>query len=188
KNVAVPYAVTEILKPNDIAISFVNQTNAENTNHEPYTTIGNDQSASEDSEDSEGSEDSEDSEGSEDSNEIDSNDEIRHNVISEVDNERETNKRISRSFASLALSEDTNTLDSPYHQQSRQEIYNKLNHLIINIRLQKRQTKKKEVYEYPPLIKQIIRCLHPSDIDNGNASRKPNVIFTLDTFIEIFRY
>ncbi|CAF4478914.1 unnamed protein product [Rotaria magnacalcarata] len=105
-----------------------------------------------------------------------------------ITNVKRNNKRISRSFASLALSEDTNPLDSPYHQQSRKEIYNKLDHLIINIRLQKRQTKKNEVYEYPPLIKQTIRCLHPSDIDNGNASRKPNVIFTLDTFIEIFRY
>jgi len=80
----------------------------------------------------------------------------------------------------------TNPLDLPHDRKCRQETFNKLNQLIFNIRQQKRKTKKKEIYELPPLVKQIIRCLYPSDIDEKQFLEKPDVVFTLQTFVELF--
>jgi len=80
----------------------------------------------------------------------------------------------------------TNPLDLPHDRKCRQETFNKLNQLIFNIRQQKRKTKKKEIYELPPLVKQIIRCLYPSDIDEKRFLEKPDVVFTLQTFVELF--
>ena len=80
----------------------------------------------------------------------------------------------------------TNPLDLPHDRKCRQETFNKLNQLIFNIRQQKRKAKKKEIYELPPLVKQIIRCLYPSDIDEKQFLEKPDVVFTLQTFVELF--
>ncbi len=111
-------------------------------------------------------------------------------------------KSITRSFSSLALTTNTNPrnlslssltlttkanpLDLPRDRKCRQETFDKLNQLIFNIREQKGKTKKKEVYDLPPLVKQIIRCLYPSDIDDKNRLQKPDIIFTLQTFVELF--
>jgi len=62
-----------------------------------------------------------------------------------------------------------------------------LNQLIFNILQQKQKQKKREIYGLPPLVKQIIRCLYPSDIDDKNFLEKPDVVFTLQTFVELFR-
>ena len=87
----------------------------------------------------------------------------------------------------LTLTAKANPLDSPQDQKCRQETFNKLNQLIFNIRQQKGKTKQKEVYELPSLVKQIIRCLYPSDIDDKTYLQKPDVTFTLKTFVELFR-
>ncbi|CAF4676172.1 unnamed protein product, partial [Rotaria sp. Silwood2] len=88
---------------------------------------------------------------------------------------------------SPALNIKTNPLDLPHDRKCRQESLNQLNQLILDARQKKLKTKKKEVYELPPLIKQIIRCLYPSDIEDNNYSPKPDVVFTLQTFIDLFR-
>ena len=90
-------------------------------------------------------------------------------------------------MSSLTLTKKANPLDLPRDRTCRQETFNKVNQLIFNVRQQKGKTKKKEVYELPSLVKQIIRCLYPSDIDDKNYLQKPDVIFTLKTFVELFR-
>lgn len=90
------------------------------------------------------------------------------------------------SLSSLTLTK-ANPLDLPHDRKCRQEIFNKVNQLIFNIRQKKGKTKKKEIYELPPLVKQIIRCVYPSDIDDKNYLQKPDVILTLHTFVELFR-
>ncbi len=79
-----------------------------------------------------------------------------------------------------------NPLDLPRDRKYRKETFYKLHELIFKIRRQKGKTKTKELYEVPPLIKQIIRCLYPSDIDDKKFLKEPDVIFTLQTFIELF--
>jgi len=93
---------------------------------------------------------------------------------------------VNLSLSSLTLTK-ANPLELPHDRKCRQEIFNKVNQLIFNIRQQKGKAKKKEIYELPPLVKQIIRCLYPSDIDDKNYLQKPDVIFTLHTFVELFR-
>jgi hypothetical protein len=90
-------------------------------------------------------------------------------------------------LSSLTLAINSNPLDLPRDRKCRQETFNKLDQLIFSIRQQKEKTTKKEVYELPPLVKQIIRCLYPSDIDDNKFLQKPDIIFTLQTFIELFR-
>jgi hypothetical protein len=51
----------------------------------------------------------------------------------------------------------------------------------------KTKAKKREIYGLSPLVKQIIRCLYPSDIDDKKVLEKPDVVFTLQTFVELFR-
>ncbi|CAM4846649.1 unnamed protein product [Rotaria magnacalcarata] len=115
----------------------------------------------------------------------------------------DTPKSLSRSFSTLPITTNANSLnlplsslkltikpnplDLPHDQKQRQEIDYKLNQLIFGIRQKKLKTKKKEIYELPPLIKQLIRCLYPSDIDDNNCSQKPDIVFTLRTSIELFR-
>ena len=90
-------------------------------------------------------------------------------------------------LSSLTIAIKPNPLDSARHRKLRGEIYTKMNKLIFDMRQQKRKTNKNEIYELPPLVKQIIRCLHPSDIDDNSCSQKPDVVFKLRTFIELFR-
>ncbi|CAF4797945.1 unnamed protein product, partial [Rotaria magnacalcarata] len=78
----------------------------------------------------------------------------------------------------LALTIKPNPLELPHDRKHRQETYNKLNQLIFGIRPQN---------ELPPLVKQIIRCLYPSDIDGNNCLQKPDIVFNLKAFIELFR-
>ncbi|CAF1197492.1 unnamed protein product [Rotaria magnacalcarata] len=91
-------------------------------------------------------------------------------------------------LSSLALTIKPNPLELPHDRKHRQETYNNLNQLIFGIRPQKLKAKKKEIYELPPLVKQIIRCLlYPSDIDDNNCLQKPDIVFNLKAFIELFR-
>ncbi len=90
-------------------------------------------------------------------------------------------------MSSLTLTTESNPLDLPRDRKCRQETFNKLNQLIFSIRQQKGKTTKKEVYQLPPLVKQIIRCLYPSDIDDKKLLQKPDIIFTQQTFVELFR-
>ncbi|CAF2028389.1 unnamed protein product [Rotaria magnacalcarata] len=89
-------------------------------------------------------------------------------------------------LSSLALTIKPNPLELPHDRKHRQETYNKLNQLIFGIRPQKLKAKKKEIYELPPLVKQIIRCFYPSDIDDNNCLQKPDIVFNLKAFIELF--
>ncbi|CAF4818677.1 unnamed protein product [Rotaria socialis] len=90
-------------------------------------------------------------------------------------------------LSSLALTIKPNPLELPHDRKHRQETYNKLNQLIFGIRQQKLKVKKREIYAIPPLVKQIIRCLYPSDIDDNNCLQKPDIVFNLKAFIELFR-
>ncbi|CAM4788976.1 unnamed protein product [Rotaria magnacalcarata] len=90
-------------------------------------------------------------------------------------------------LSSLALTIKPNPLELPHDRKHRQETYNKLNQLIFGIRQQKLKANKREIYELPTLVKQIIRCLYPSDIDDNNCLQKPDIVFNLKAFIELFR-
>ncbi|CAM4838906.1 unnamed protein product [Rotaria magnacalcarata] len=90
-------------------------------------------------------------------------------------------------LSSLALTIKPNPLELPHDRKHRQETYNKLNQLIFGIRQQELKAKKNEIYELPPLVKQIIRYLYPSDIDDNNCLQKPDIVFNLISFIELFR-
>ncbi len=48
-------------------------------------------------------------------------------------------------------------------------------------------TYKKRPFAGTSLVKQIIRCLYPSDVDDKKVLEKPDVVFTLQTFVELFR-
>ncbi|CAF2153909.1 unnamed protein product [Rotaria magnacalcarata] len=90
-------------------------------------------------------------------------------------------------LSSLALTIKPNPLELPHDRKHRQETYNKRNQLIFGIRQQKLKANKREIYELPTLVKQIIRCLYPSDIDDNNCLQKPDIVFNLKAFIELFR-
>ncbi|CAF1349660.1 unnamed protein product [Adineta steineri] len=186
ENIIMPLVLVKILKPDGIRNSSIILTNTSNIDCESDTTTNNDSVSSDESDDL---------------NQIDLNNTIQENVNSGSKDVVAKTKSITRSFSSLALTTNThavnlslssltltakaNPLDLPQDRKCRQEAFNKLNQLIFNIREQK--TKTKEVYELPPLVKQIIRCLYPSDIDDKTYLQKPDVIFTLKTFVELFR-
>ncbi|CAF2134319.1 unnamed protein product [Rotaria magnacalcarata] len=189
ENVIIPLAPVEILKPQNPVDSSIIHTNTNDDEAECRTTT-----SSEDFIDDE----------SDGLDNIDSRNTNQANPKSRTnDKSADTPKSLSRSFSTLAITKNANSLnlplsslkltnkpnplDLPHDQKQRQEIDSKLNQLIFGIRQQKLKTKKKEIYELPPLIKQLIRCLYPSDIDDNNCSQKPDIVFTLRTFIELFR-
>ena len=66
-------------------------------------------------------------------------------------------------------------------------MYHQLYVLVLRQRQQKRLTSKAyKTYEWPALIKQIIRCTFPSDIKNYDCYKRPDVVFSLETFIDLF--
>ncbi|CAF3348846.1 unnamed protein product [Rotaria socialis] len=189
ENVIILPALIEILKPQNPVDSSIIHTNTNDDEAECHTTT-----SSEDFSDDE----------SDSSDNIDSNNINQTNLKSRTNSKSaDTPKSLSRSFLTLAITTNANSLnlplsslkltikpnplDLPHDQKQRQEIDCKLNQLIFGIRQQKLKTKKKEIYELPPLIKQLIRCLYPSEIDDNNCSQKPDIVFTLRTFIELFR-
>ena len=95
--------------------------------------------------------------------------------------------KVESPLSSPTLKIKTNPLDLPHDRKCRQERLSQLNQMILSMRQKKLKTKKNEVYELPPLIKQIIQCLYPSDIEDNNYLLKPDVVFTLQTFIDLFR-
>ena len=90
-------------------------------------------------------------------------------------------------LSSPTLKIRTNPLDLRHDRKCRQEHLNQLNQIILSMRQKKLKAKKNEVYEMPSLIKQVIRCLYPSDIGDNICSLKLDVVFTLQTFIDLFR-
>ncbi|CAM4850033.1 unnamed protein product [Rotaria magnacalcarata] len=192
ENVIIPPALVEILKPQNPVGSSIIHTNTNDDEAECRTTT-----SSEDFSDDE----------SDGSDNIDSRNINQTNPKSRTNDKsadlEDTPKSLSRSFSTLPITTNANSLnlplsslkltikpnplDLPHDQKQRQEIDYKLNQLIFGIRQQKLKTKKKEIYELPPLIKQLIRCLYPSDIHDNNCSQKPDIVFTLRTFIELFR-
>ncbi|CAF3329913.1 unnamed protein product [Rotaria socialis] len=176
ENVIIPLALVEILKPQNPVDSSIIHTNTNDDEAECRTTT-----SSEDFIDDE----------SDGLDNIDSRNTNQANPKSRTNDKSADNNKNANSLnlplSSLKLTNKPNPLDLPHDQKQRQEIDSKLNQLIFGIRQQKLKTKKKEIYELPPLIKQLIRCLYPSDIDDNNCSQKPDIVFTLRTFIELFR-
>ncbi|CAF3422875.1 unnamed protein product [Rotaria socialis] len=176
ENVIIPLALVEILKPQNPVDSSIIHTNTNDDEAECRTTT-----SSEDFIDDE----------SDGLDNIDSRNTNQGNPKSRTNDKSADNNKNANSLnlplSSLKLTNKPNPLDLPHDQKQRQEIDSKLNQLIFGIRQQKLKTKKKEIYELPPLIKQLIRCLYPSDIDDNNCSQKPDIVFTLRTFIELFR-
>ncbi|CAF5201043.1 unnamed protein product [Rotaria magnacalcarata] len=161
ENVIIPPALVEILKPQNPVDSSIIHTNTNDDEAECRTTT-----SSEDFSDDE----------SDGSDNIDSRNINQTNLKSRTnDKSADTPKSLSRSFSTLAITTNANSLnlplsslkltikpnplDLPHDQKQRQEIDYKLNQLIFGIRQQKLKRKKKEIYELPPLIKQLIRCL-----------------------------
>ena len=80
-----------------------------------------------------------------------------------------------------------NTLESAEDVKNRHDVYHQLYVLVLRQRQQKRLTSKAyETYEWPALIKQIIRCRFPSDIKNYDCYKRPDVVFSVETFIDLF--
>lgn len=93
----------------------------------------------------------------------------------------------AKSLTSLSISINTNPLNLCHDQIGRQKIVDELNGLLNRIQEQKKKKKPNQVFDLPPMVKQIIRCLHPSDINNKIGSEKPTISLSLHEFIELFR-
>ncbi|CAF1489674.1 unnamed protein product [Adineta ricciae] len=79
-------------------------------------------------------------------------------------------------------------LDSPADAEARRAIYKDLYRLVHGIRLQKGQTTSKYAnYQWPPLLLQVVRCRYPSGIKNYENYREPDVIFTDESFVDVFQ-
>jgi hypothetical protein len=79
-------------------------------------------------------------------------------------------------------------LETPNHVQYRRDLYKQLYKIVYENRRKRGLTNaRKETYEWPPLIKQIVRCRYPSSIRNYECYTKDTIIFTLDTFIDVFQ-
>lgn len=83
-----------------------------------------------------------------------------------------------------SLSKDTskkqqlNALESVEDVENRHNLYHELYVLVLRKRQQKKLTSKNyETYEWPALIKQIIRCKFPSDIKNYDCYKQSDVVF-----------
>ena len=73
ENVIMPFTLIDILKPNDVVYSSINQTNTDNSNYESDSTTDSEESASD---------------SSNDSDNIDSNNEIQNNIDNGLNNDR----------------------------------------------------------------------------------------------------
>ena len=74
-----------------------------------------------------------------------------------------------------------NALESVEDVKNRHDVHHQLYVLVLRQRQQKRLTSKAyETYEWPALIKQIIRCRFPSDIKNYDCYKRPGVVFSVD--------
>ena len=76
-----------------------------------------------------------------------------------------------------------NTLESAEDVKNRHDVYHQLYVLVLRQRQQKRLTSKAyETYEWSALIKQIIRCRFPLDIKNYDCYKRPDVVFSVETY------
>jgi hypothetical protein len=91
--------------------------------------------------------------------------------------------------ASLARSAPhCDPLDKPEDAEDRRTIYKELYRLVHGIRLEKRLTTNKYAnYQWSPLVLQVIRCRYPSGIKNYENHREPDVVFTDESFVDLFQ-
>ncbi len=79
-------------------------------------------------------------------------------------------------------------LDKPEDAQNRREIYKEIYRLVHGIRREKSQTTSKYAnYQWPPLLLQVIRCRYPSGVKNYENHREPDVVFTDESFVDLFK-
>jgi hypothetical protein len=79
-------------------------------------------------------------------------------------------------------------LDKPEDAENRRETYKELYRFAHGIRREKGQTTSKYTnYQWPPLILQVIRCRYPSGIKNYDNYREPDVVFTDESFVDLFK-
>ena len=93
----------------------------------------------------------------------------------------------SPSPSTTTSQQQLNTLESAENVKNRHDVYHQFYVLVLCQRQQKRLTSKAyETYEWAALIKQIIRCRFPSDIKNYDCYKRPDVVFSVETFIDLF--
>lgn len=79
-------------------------------------------------------------------------------------------------------------LDNPDHAQIRRDLYRELFGLVHGIRREKGEiTVAHATYQWPPLVLQIIRCRYPSGIRAYTEHKEPDLIFTDDSFVDLFK-
>ena len=80
-----------------------------------------------------------------------------------------------------------NTLESAEDVKNRHDVYHQLYVLVLRQRQRKRLTSKAyETYEWAALIKQIRRCRFLSDIKSYDCYKQPDVVFSVENFIDLF--
>ena len=93
----------------------------------------------------------------------------------------------SAPLSTTTSQQQLNALESAEDVKNRLVVYHQLYVLVLRQRQQKRLTSKTyETYEWAALIKQIIRCRFPSDIKNYDCNKQPDVVFSVETFIDLF--
>ena len=93
----------------------------------------------------------------------------------------------SAPLSTTTSQQQLNALESAEDVKNRHDVYHQLYVLVLRQRQQKRLTSKTyETYEWPALIKQIIRCRFPSDIKNYDCYKRPDAVFSVETFVDLF--
>ena len=109
--------------------------------------------------------------------------------LEESDNSEEYDDPFTTVNAPIPLTNvsQENILGNNDDVQSRRKLYKELYQLALVKRKHKRLTNKNnEMYEWPPIVKQIIRYQYPSDIRDYVCYKQPTVSFTLNSFIDLF--
>lgn len=87
----------------------------------------------------------------------------------------------------LSLAND-DPLDKPEDIKKRRELYHELYRLVHGIRLEKGDTTSNySNYQWPPLILQVVRCRYPSGVKNYDNHKEPDVVFTDESFVDLFK-
>ena len=93
----------------------------------------------------------------------------------------------SAPLSTTTFQQQLNALESAEDVKNRHDVYHQLYVLVLLQRQQKRLSSKTyETYEWLALIKQIIRCRFPSDIKNYDCYKPLGVVFSVETFIDLF--
>ena len=108
-------------------------------------------------------------------------------VLTHSDGSLEYEYHPSAPLPTITSQQQLNALESAEDVKNRHDVYRQLYVLVLRQRQQKRLTSKTyETYEWPALIKQIIRCRFPSDIKNYDYYKRPDIVFSVETFIDLF--